>query len=764
MKLASLAAIVVTTVLAFPVLSHSQTTWIVDQGGVGDFLTIQEGIGAASGGDTVLVKDGTYTGAGNKFLDYGGKAITVESENGPELTIIDCEGDGQAFYFHSGETETSILRGITIRNGHFTNGGGIQCIQGSGPLIENCVIEGCTAENEGNAIYVKESSPRLKGLVISSTGAAVSFVQVPSLKISGCTIDVVQGTGIRSSSPDVDSVLTVDSCTIRGDPSSTGGSGIYFRRATLTVIGSTIMGHPTAGIFCESMRSLTVEDSTISENGDAQTEPRYGYGGISISSSDNVIIRNSLITENKTGEGRGASPSYGGGLSVGFADRLEVQNSSITHNILEGHYGGAGGHALGGGLFFRGNSCLIGSSTISQNVASTASDGDPADYARGAGAHIDAQDSCLIENSTISQNVASGTPDSYGGGINFEESGALVNCLVTNNSARFGGGVYFFTSEESKDIINSTISDNTATEQGGGVVCVGSPSGPATASITNSILWNNAAPEGPQIWIGSTTDPSTVFLGYSDVEGGAEGVHVEPTCFLNDIGGNFSSAPLFVSGPLGDYYLSQIQAGQGADSPCVDAGDVSTEPWGWNFRTTRTDEIPDDGIVDLGFHYSFPFSCTDEDDDGFAIEGDVCGAIDCDDTDASTYPNAVELCDYKDNQCSGDEGYGQVDEGCALALVSPDNGTEHEPSPAFTWQAGLSDAFYLFLVLPLPGYGYYELQVPTSELSFQLPTWFWNSALIAPDTWAAWVVLGIDTTPEPDAWEVSEVRWFKKVQ
>jgi parallel beta-helix repeat protein len=166
----------------------------------GDSTTIQGGINGASAGDTVLVADGTYTGDGNRDIDFLGTAIVLMSENGPDVTIIDCEGSEtephRGFYFHMGEDLRSVLQGFSITGGlvsgrfwpqsaggailcdsssptitgnkiydnkalsdyYESHGGGIACGNGSGPLIKDNQIFNNTASNDGGGLFCEFSS------------------------------------------------------------------------------------------------------------------------------------------------------------------------------------------------------------------------------------------------------------------------------------------------------------------------------------------------------------------------------------------------------------------------------------------------------------------------------------------------------------------------------------------------------------------------------------------------------------------------------
>ena len=111
-----------------------------------EYPTIQAGIYAADHGDTVLVADGIYSGEGNYNIYFGGRAIVLISENGPENCFIDALNIGRCFIFNGGETNQSVLSGFTLVNGlgdYF--GGGIKIEASSSPTIENCIIRDCNA-------------------------------------------------------------------------------------------------------------------------------------------------------------------------------------------------------------------------------------------------------------------------------------------------------------------------------------------------------------------------------------------------------------------------------------------------------------------------------------------------------------------------------------------------------------------------------------------------------------------------------------------
>jgi hypothetical protein len=134
-----------------------------------EYSTIQLAIVNASNGDTVLVADGTYTGSGNKDIDFYGKSVYLKSQNGYESTIIDCENDGRGFYFHLVEDSTTVVDGFTITGGNETSGGGI-FIEYSSPKIINTKIYSCYATNGGGFYVGAQAQPIFDNCIIDNNG------------------------------------------------------------------------------------------------------------------------------------------------------------------------------------------------------------------------------------------------------------------------------------------------------------------------------------------------------------------------------------------------------------------------------------------------------------------------------------------------------------------------------------------------------------------------------------------------------------------
>nr|MBC8204523.1 right-handed parallel beta-helix repeat-containing protein [FCB group bacterium] len=238
----------------------------------GGYPTIQAGIDAAVDGDTVLVADGTFTGIGNKNIDFTGKEIVVMSENGPETCIIDCEDDGRGFYFHSGEDTSSVISSMKIINGSISYGGGIFCAVASSPIIDNCII---TENNTtwGGGIYCQSnSSPIISNCDISRNSANWNgggmYFSASSATIINCTIienSAYNGYGggiyLDVSNP------IIENCTLSGSVGNYGG-GIRCNGSNPNIINTIVENNTSGGIYFDGSSNSSINYSDFYNNED----------------------------------------------------------------------------------------------------------------------------------------------------------------------------------------------------------------------------------------------------------------------------------------------------------------------------------------------------------------------------------------------------------------------------------------------------------------------------------------------------------------
>ncbi|HUT03995.1 MAG TPA: right-handed parallel beta-helix repeat-containing protein [bacterium] len=532
----------------------------VNQDGSDDFTVIQNAIDVAIDGDIVIVHPGTYY----ENVRFEGKNIVLcsvdpEDAGCVESTIIDGGQSGPVVAFYGTEDEACLLSGFTITNGKNGYGGGI-----------------CGAR-KWNAPHTKAS---ITGCVITQNTAA------GAVGASGGGLMWCSG--------------TIENCTIRDNTAGWGGGLAECFGGSLEnclIIGNTADGSG-GGLFRfeGSMVACTVKQNSASHDGgglhDCSAEiarcsilsnwTEYGDGGglsESTGSIDNCVISDNGI--------QGA----GGGL---YQWRGNIANSRITGNAAV--FTGGGMYDCEGDIL----NCLIDDNWTG-NFSST----------DGAGIHVWVGN---IEYCTISNNTGSGLCDCHGiikgctisGNVSWMGagldscSGTLEDCVIRDNFADMGcgGGIYDFDGQIKNCLIinnvadynaggglghcqgmvqNCTIAHNSAAENGGGVYF-------HTGAITNCIIWGNGD--------AGEVGPDRCTPSYSCIQNWTQGGV-----------GNISQDPVFATGPLGDYYLSSLTAGQDADSPCIDAGSDTAENLGLDKLTTRSDGGADKGTVDMGYHY-----------------------------------------------------------------------------------------------------------------------------------------------------------------
>lgn len=390
--------LILATAFFFAVATQAQTTYYVAADGDDSdgsswakaYKTIPQALAAASSGDEVWVKQGTYVIADeNSQLTYvegvdvyGGFAGTESALSGrstdPSLTIIEHDPNlAAANIFRL--LQGSSLNSSSLYDGFTFDGKGV----GSGVLLYgNCNLSNSVVTN---------------GYIIGGSGAGINIINseeiapvtVQDTEVMNNTIKIEAdtdsylggGAGIRIASGN--EAATIDGCTVANNTIDTNngssarlyGAGILvfdgvIKNTTVdansftgdaigntnTGLGIAIVPETSANdVLIDNCRIINHENLNNVRAGGILIDPSYGgeYLG-------NYTISNSEISNNSAKEGAGIMSTSATDQSTGWD--LNVINSIIANNSAE--------TGRGGGIYwFRGGELNVTYSTIVNNFA-----------------------------------------------------------------------------------------------------------------------------------------------------------------------------------------------------------------------------------------------------------------------------------------------------------------------------------------------------------------------------------------------------------
>jgi hypothetical protein len=317
--------------------------------------SLQTALAQATGGETIYLAGGTYTGTGSAVIQIN-KSISLRGgwngrstgqivcDPNTHVTTLDGEDARSGVYVGSGVIVS--IDGFTITHGNGTDnggsGGGIH-INNSTLHVKNCTISenvgSKTGWGGGGGIYTLNSSVDIsKSNIVNNTASseASSFAGG-----NGGGIYVSGGTAILTKNQVLDNI---------GQVAYTGsGGGVHLHSVTRAdVVNNVIRGNRASlsnwrsdagGIWIDASSKVSLVSNRIEENmtsGHVSNGSGFG-GGVYIWDSEVDLSRNTII-KNSTGTYT-AALRPGGGVAIQGSGNVTLINNFIVENNA-GPYGG----------------------------------------------------------------------------------------------------------------------------------------------------------------------------------------------------------------------------------------------------------------------------------------------------------------------------------------------------------------------------------------------------------------------------------------
>ena len=299
-----------------PSPTPTPTFWVPD-----DYSTIQAAVNAASPGDTIIVRDGTY----NENVNVD-KRLTLRSENGAVNCIVSASKSSDPVFNVTADYVN--ITGFTVRDAYY-RGYGIYLYE-----AEHCIVSDNKATNNDYGVYLYDSSNNniaintasnndWSGIYLDSssnnniTGNTASKSFDGSIYLNSSSNNTLTG---NTASDNYGYGIYLDSSSnniLTGNAASGNGyDGIYLYSSSNNNIltGNTISNNFVNGIDLEKSSNNTITNNNASGN---------DFGSIWLWSSNNNTITSNTATSNAAW-----STDYGISLSNSSSNILTGNNAS----------------------------------------------------------------------------------------------------------------------------------------------------------------------------------------------------------------------------------------------------------------------------------------------------------------------------------------------------------------------------------------------------------------------------------------------------